>query len=1091
MSSNNSNLDDIVAKLKQGKVCLFLGAGVSCHAGLPSGTEISAKLKSHFPKADQLKSDFMEICDDILETTPYTRIELIEFIKEQLSGYQVTEEHFKLTKYDWSAIFTTNFDDIIESAYTQSTIKVKSCQDIYSNTPSISGLSDRNKTYLFKIMGTTRIVEGEGEMVLTTTDFMHSFIKRQTYYHLLKDFLKNGCIVFIGYSFNDKIVKQAIDDIIKFSGGVDKLPYSYALFKDPLPEDEKIQNFFKARRVIPINSDFKTFINYIDTNYEQTNINTKLESVKLNIRGKEVSIPKSDLITYSSNFELLYEEIIRSSKTDIEDYFKGDISKWNSYEKQWDFIRDCYNDDSYFQRYRPSQISIYNSIFSELKKTDSDKNRIILIKGMPGSGKSVLLRRIAYDIYSKNDNPVIILNNKLFNYDKKLITGFIEDIRERYSRLFKEGEIIDTVKFVVIVDDFASKYRDILLLKDFLTSRGRSVLFIAAARSNEMEANKISINPDFEFELPEILTDKEILKIAGHFSKLGFAHFTLPRLQDLIKKEYNGSFFATVYSLVHPSRKPLDEIINNQYLSLSSTAQIAFDYICCFSQFNLPINTELLVRSLGISYMDFIDEILKGEARKIIFQEQDSNDNLFLKAHHPIIAKKTIEFFLKDAKILLEKYIHIFSNANFSINIERELCEKIIIDHLKGRESRDRSHFAYFTNAQLILIFETICKNNSTRSLLHHYALLLQEEKDFKNASDLLEKALEDTKEGEGYFSGESDQNILTSLGSLNSRLGQEELKKGSMADAEKYFSIAEDYYRQAKYSNYSDGHAYHSHAFMYFIRGVKLKELKSKESYKYFSLALEVIATAKDNINEDNLEAIYELQNKVYLEIEDEISSSQIIEILRDQFNSAMGYFIVSSRTYNEGILLKTQELNEEANSKFRLADEKVNKGLKYFPTDENCLSLKAKITKERFPTNYELQFQFLQAWKENTNNPNVKLLYDLGRIAFILEYYDISRNTFDELQKGPGFGNKARSRTANPILNQKTNLPYQYEGKITNIFNLYEGNLQPYSLRNFKNRIAFSPVACKFTPTVGNLVKFNISFSFRGPVAENLVRI
>jgi tetratricopeptide (TPR) repeat protein len=673
---------------------------------------------------------------------------------------------------------------------------------------------------------------------------------------------------------------------------------------------------------------------------------------------------------------------------------------------------------------------------------------------------------------------------------KKLITGFIENIREIYNSLILEGESINTIKFVIIVDDIASKLRDILVLKDFLTSRGRSVLFIAAARSNEIENKMFRIDSDLEFEIPESLNDHETLNISKHFINLGFSYFTLPRLQDIIKKEYDKSFFATIYSIVHPSRKPLDEIIKDQYTSLSEQAKLAFEYICCFSQFNIPINIELLVRSLEISYTTFIEDILKSETQKIIFQEEDVNGNIFLRTHHAIIAKKTIDFFLKDSKLLLDKYIKIFTNANFSLDIEREICEKIIIDHLKGRESKYRTDLAKFSNNQLITIFKTICEKNATRSLLHHYALVLQDEKDFDSSAELLQRALEESTDGDSFFSAESDQNILTSLGTLNSKLGQEALKKNLMTLAEKYFAIAEEYYNQAKYNNYSDGHAYHSHAFMYFIRGQRLKESGSDEYLKYFAIALEIISTAKDNLNEDNLFTIFELEERLYEAMGDENNLSRIIEILRDKFQSAKGYYIVSVMVFNDGLKLKAEGKIDDAKHKFKLADEKIKKGLRFFPNDEDCLVVKCKINKERFPLDYELQYNDLKLWSDVSSFPNVRLLYDFGRISFIMGYYDISRNIFEELQKGPGFKNKDRSRPTNPIMDS-LNQPVQYEGRILNIYSLYDGNLQPYSLRDYKNKITFTPIACKFTPSNGNLVKFNISFNFRGPIAENLSKI
>jgi len=87
-SETISHLNDIISKLKEGKICLFIGAGISNHAGLPAGNDLSYRVKQHFSKADQSLNDFMDICDDVLDTIPYTRNDLNDFIKSQLEAIE-------------------------------------------------------------------------------------------------------------------------------------------------------------------------------------------------------------------------------------------------------------------------------------------------------------------------------------------------------------------------------------------------------------------------------------------------------------------------------------------------------------------------------------------------------------------------------------------------------------------------------------------------------------------------------------------------------------------------------------------------------------------------------------------------------------------------------------------------------------------------------------------------------------------------------------------------------------------------------------------------------------------------------------------
>ena len=116
--------------------------------------------------------------------------------------------------------------------------------------------------------------------------------------------------------------------------------------------------------------------------------------------------------------------------------------------------------------------------------------------------------------------------------------------------------------------------------------------------------------------------------------------------------------------------------------------------------------------------------------------------------------------------------------------------------------------------------------------------------------------------------------------------------------------------------------------------------------------------------------------------------------------------------------------------------------------------------------------------------------LLYELGRTAFILGYYDYSKEFFKELETGVGMGHKLRSRPRNPILDEK-GYKKEFEWNIVNILSSYEGYIRCEALRSLRYTIAFRPVACKFTPSPGNSVKFHIEFSYRGPRAENVRKI
>lgn len=167
-----------------------------------------------------------------------------------------------------------------------------------------------------------------------------------------------------------------------------------------------------------------------------------------------------------------------------------------------------------------------------------------------------------------------------------------------------------------------------------------------------------------------------------------------------------------------------------------------------------------------------------------------------------------------------------------------------------------------------------------------------------------------------------------------------------------------------------------------------------------------------------------------------------------------------------------------------------KVEEALTYFGSDEHTLSLRATLLAELTPFGLKNQYSYLRTWHSVKTIPNVRLLFQLARISFILGYYEDARRFFSELESGVGIGHRLRSRPRFPIVDNKGKM-MTFEGAIANVYSPYEGEIRCETLRNLRYRVAFRPIACGFSPSAGDFVSFNIFFSFRGPIALNVVKI
>jgi len=1074
-----THLREILEKIKEGKVVLFLGAGASFGAGAPGADALSGMIKQEFPKVGQDLNNLLDICQDVVDSPPYNKEQLEDFVTGKLDSLKPTKSHQQMTKYDWSAIFTTNYDNLIEVGYQLASQPLKRCYPLRKADFSIN-LTNRSVVHLFKIMG---CISQRGQMdgcpILTRSDYNSAIKRRQKYLSYLFDFLKDGTVVFIGYSGRDRLVFELVDELGN-KYGLDRLPYNYIL--TPRKLSEKEQFAFSRRKMIHVPCNFDEFVDYLVKNYETTTpIVAVAPSVRLNLSGRILEIEDLNPRIYRDYFTVLSEDIARQDPGEQDNFFRGINPSFGAFASDWDFRREIFSGAEYG---KPNQPSLKKRAFEELKKASPDDNRVLIVTGMGGVGKSFMLRRLAYDGYRSGIAPVVLVDQNKFAFDFKLLDSVLHRISRRFIEITKKDR---PTKALILIDDAPSQVFDPIKLKNYLASRGRLATIVVAGRENEFLANHNNllskVPGDAIFRIDENLRAIEKEKIDEHLRNLGY--ITPLQTWDLIlDREAEVSFFATMYTLVHPSRKPLNEIIQDQYLKLEGLPKELFEFICCFHQFNVPINEELLVRALGCSYTQFF-EILEKEAKGLVYSHEDSSGTRLYTTHHRIIAGKTVEFFFGDAEVQKEKFLRIFTDLHFSNVKEREFVEKLLISFL-GPHGKGTN----LSNSQKREIFKLACEQRPPRSIVHHWGILEMEDKQFERAEKLLKKALALPRRFEESYRGESNQNILTSLGTLYSRKGLEHLQKEEASDADEYFSKAESCFIKSRVGGFPNSYAYHAHAYMYFKKGQEATELTGK--IENFAEALKILELARDNLNKEDIQPHIELQTLVYDSLGRSSKVWENIRILSENYRNPRGYYLYGNWLRHKAYSTRGPHRLSILEEAFEVAQE----GLKIFADEESLLMLKAKIMK---PLVHEQIVEFkdfydtLQNWHRctlrNATTPSIWLLSELAIASFKSRYYDDSKKYFallEELSSGHRLKFKLRR-----FIRDESGALKEFEGKIVSIAWRRQGEVSVESLLSLRYNIRFRPYHCYWSPSPGDPVKFNIAFDYVSPVAVNLEKL
>jgi len=1060
---------ELLRKIYAKKVILFIGNGASVDAGGPKTEELVQAIKTTFPNAQYKGNDFIQTCTDVSETTLTTRADLEEIIVKALYDLKPSSLHLELPLHIWPAIFTTNYDDLIEKGYRQVQNRVQLCDTVFSDEDSLV-LNDEERVKIFKLMGCIVSQHPQNRLIITRADYNSILRTRPNLFQTLYDLMKDGTILYVGYSFGDSLLLDILVDLQKELG--DRLPYSYAL----MPHiDVQSAQFVKLseRRIIPLKLTATQLATLLRTGAQPplTAIREK-EGETVIVKGEYKIIPHREIRSYSPYLSVLSEEMLSRAQADeveiCRDFFRGLLDDWTGFVRGWDFKRSQY-------------ASILEHIKKELENADVGNNKSILVSGPAGSGKTLTLRRIAFDIYRNTHNPVLILRPYYEEMDLKSLSTLCEELssleRGKSSRAKSSR-----ARVLLLMDSASSHIIDFRIIPTFMKSRGIPVLLLGSARENEWEMACQRVSERFKDESMYRLSDnfesgEERDRFAHHISRLGLVEggITESQIATMIKEDYQNSFFASVYSLIEPARPTLESKIQEEYTNLPELARRAYLNVASFYQYSIPLPLELLVRSLGCSYEQFIREIYETEAKRIICEIEAPLEGLYLGARHRIIAEKLIEKQIHNLGELVMILAELLSNINRRNVSEVQMCRMLLIRCIgpNGIEKR-------LSTEQVRKLFKVAIEQGGLEdsAVLHHFALLESDNKNQDLALELATRALQtiEAKQPLFFLRTERIENIYTTLGLIHSRKGQEAEEAGDLEVAEHVYSVATDYFSKAKSRELQTPHPYDCECRMYLYRAERTQDDRAR--IVAYSKALDIIDESEENLPDESLPRLLELRARIQ---EGLAGIDHIIDKI-SQMEQEEGYEAQGVLARAKLALLDpsgSQQIRERA---LQIVENIVSSNTK----DAAILRTYSRLHKIVYPSDRQKLYKILgMRYELLSERRNLALLYELGVLAFTFGEYHKSALYFRDLER-LSQGHPKRWGILDKATDKNGEL-LEFQATVIQIESPSMGYVDVPGLRR---RVPYLPYAQRFIFRVGENVTLNIGFNYRGWLAVDLSR-
>ena len=640
-------------QISEGSVVLFLGSGASVGAlhptndNIPIGQKLSDLIAEKF-LGEHFKNQPLQYIAElaISETDLYT---VQKFISDIYRKYKPNKHHKIIPTFVWKSIVTTNYDLMIEDAYLsvskapqELAIFVKDGEKVRDKITSQKSLP------FYKIHGCINHINDISlPLILTPEHFITHKENRERLFSRVLELGRDYTFLFVGFSFADYDIRLMLQELDKLKEGK---PRSYMVGPHIKEEESRL---WDKRKVTSIKCSFEEFLIELNKNVNSTlRILGTLKPVndhpiynKFVVNVNDLK-PTENFQTFINNDIDFIHSALSSLSTDPKEFYKGYFENWDPILNNLDVKR-----------------SIIDGILSEVFLSDeynlSISQNLFLIKGHAGSGKSVILKRLAWDAGVSFD--------KICLFYKPNVVLKYEFIAELYN-FCKE-------RIYIFLDNSFSNSDGIKLLLDKAKKDKIPLTIITAERINvwNSDCSELTkyLSQDFHVRY---LNDKEIVGLIEllekHNSLYTLKEKSLSERIEAFSERAGRELLVALYEAT--SGKPFTEIIKNEFNSITnSVARSLYLTVSILHRLGAESRAGFISRVHGIAFNEFKLKFFKP-LEFIVFDRRDYkiNDYVYL-TRHKHIAEIVFEVILTNTQDRFDEYLRIIQNLDVDYESDR------------------------------------------------------------------------------------------------------------------------------------------------------------------------------------------------------------------------------------------------------------------------------------------------------------------------------------------------------------------------------------------------------------------------------------
>jgi cold shock CspA family protein len=602
--------------IKNKRAILFIGAGAS--------KESQGSLGQRPPNADQLaqllairffgkeipQRDVMAIAEMAIAASGGSSL-VFEEVRKAFQPFSPSDAHMRIPTFNWRAIATTNYDCLIENAYSASNAPLQSLVCFVKDDEPIEEKMQAvlNPVQYLKLHGCLdHIFDSDIPLVLSREQYSTYLQNRTRLFGRLKYLAPESVLIFVGYRLDDGHIRDLI-----YSLAPSKRPRWYMI--NPDAESYDI-NFWATKNVDVIKCRFGEFMQSLDAKVPPL-------SRSIQVSDSVASLPiRKFYITNDSETPTLRNALsvdftfihggMPFERQDAKKFYEGYDTGWGGIISRYD-VRRRVEDDLLFR--------------TLLENEKPEGPLLFVLRGAAGAGKTIALKRTAFEAATSSNAMVL----------------WLEESGALRPQVFVELYELTSRPIYLFVDQLGLQVEKLVPLLEMARSKKLPLVVIGAERDADWFTYCGALENDFNPQILRVggLSNAEVEGLLDLLDR----HHCLGLLEEKNIEERIAAFMSKadrqLLVALHEltQGKPFEEIVfsEHQRVSPEQARQLYLD-IATMHQFGVHIRAGSISRISGITYEDYkrdffapLDDIVKVDT-------DPYSGDYYYKTRHPRVA---------------------------------------------------------------------------------------------------------------------------------------------------------------------------------------------------------------------------------------------------------------------------------------------------------------------------------------------------------------------------------------------------------------------------------------------------------------------